>query len=174
MNTKEFITALMDQCPDIVGDIDSERYQMLEMETEMWRGEFHVPFKNKDTDPILNLVANINQRSPIIEHLSFSDDYFCVLDHYLFGGIMEDSLGIEISTGKINLLEISDGRILYSCAKDSASFLDAILQYTEYISRLTQRDIVDEGTERKSYINKATELAGGDSYLPFFSYLFSL
>jgi hypothetical protein len=59
--------------------------------------------------------------------------------------------------------------ILNHCAKDSASFLEAILHIQEmYALRLDDSIEVDDNTVNNQFLNKCVNSAGGSKFAPFY------
>ena len=168
MTADEFVKALIDCAPS------TQELQELGFEggfLERWRNSY-LPQLRIPSSPNANPVFDLVQRydASVIE---FTSVYFgeTIEEFYHglgFGWEEADPLVVSRETGEIIVEELgTKGFILWHCAKDASSFLDALA----YFACATRLGIDKVQHESDAIASECGKRAGGEEYAEFFHYL---
>lgn len=119
---------------------------------------------------LLDLIGNYDCNNLQIGMLSFNlktiED-----DSYFYIGKMEvDDLVINKKNSQVEVIEFGVRNVLWECALNSASFLEALILCAKY---LNDRVFEPDGDSNVNAIKKATDIAGGNDYNNFYTTLFT-
>lgn len=119
--------------------------------------------------PLVELVENYDCSNVEIGMIKF-DERVEVKGRFIFTGRFEvDDLAIDLTTGSVVMLECGLEHILYNCAQNDSSFLEAILNIAVFLERRT----VEEGLYENEELNiqmaeEFGDIAGGEKYYDFY------
>lgn len=127
-------------------------------------GDFYVK------DPIQRLVRNFDGNQIKIGMITFDIEPYENSSYFFFGKYEMDLLSINKETNEILVIDFeNENHIIFKCAIDSYSFLDAILHAAIFLENLPFEDI-----DQKIVCNTAescSKLAGDKKYLGFYKTL---
>ncbi len=126
-----------------------------------------------DKDPIKELVNNYDGGSVTLGMVTFDIEPKESPDYFLFGRCEIDSMVINKRSGEIEKHEYgTESYVLCTAARDSSSFLDAMVEAARFLDAC---GVDDDLYEDQGAINEAAEkcgeLAGGPDYINFYRVL---
>ena len=119
--------------------------------------------------PIVELVENYDCSNLEIGMITF-DERIEEKGRFIFFGRFEvDDLAVDLITGSVVMLECGLDHILYDCAQNDSSFLEAILNTAIFLERRS----VEEGLYENEELNNQMaeefgDIAGGEKYYDFY------
>ncbi|NII26637.1 hypothetical protein HB364_16225 [Pseudoflavitalea sp. X16] len=127
-------------------------------------------FVNSEVVSLLNYYDCTNV---VIGVLTFSGEIDETDDYYLIGQVEADLLAINKITLEVQVLDYLDlNHVIFNCAVNGESFLDAILICAEYFSHvLKSDDLTVDKLFTFNYVQQSAEKAGGDKYIEFYKLL---
>lgn len=88
---------------------------------------------------------------------------------FFFGRFEVDDLAVDITTGGVVMLECGLDHILYDCAQNDSSFLEAILNTAVFLERRSVEDGLYENEELNNQMaEEFGDIAGGEKYYDFY------
>ncbi|WP_156305425.1 hypothetical protein [Sphingobacterium endophyticum] len=119
--------------------------------------------------PLVELVENYDCSNLEIGMITF-DERIEQKGRFIFFGRFEvDDLAVDLITGSVVMLECGLDHILYDCARNDSSFLDAILNAAIFLERRSGEEGLYENEELN--IQRAEwfgDIAGGEKYYDFY------
>lgn len=86
-----------------------------------------------------------------------------------FGRFEVDNLVIDITSGSVIMLECGLDHVLYDCAQNDSSFLEAILNTAVFLERRSVEDGLYENEELNNQMaEEFGDIAGGEKYYDFY------
>ncbi len=126
-------------------------------------------------DPIQNLIRSFNVSNVEIGMVQFNDKIVNGKDYIIFGRVETDDLVISRITKEILLLESGMEHILYHCASNSTTFLNALLQIAPFLQQRGIDDALFENADAQiQFASECGETAGGEKYNDFYKMLLGI
>ncbi|WP_109693961.1 hypothetical protein [Chitinophaga deserti] len=123
-------------------------------------------------DPILNLVRSFDVSNVEIGMVRFNDKIVNGQDYIIFGRAETDDLVISKITNEILLLESGINHVLYYCASNSTTFLNALLQIAPiFQQRGIDVNLFENDAAQIKFASAFGETAGGEKYKDFYRML---
>src|SRR5690606_17427619 len=119
--------------------------------------------------PLVELVENYDCSNLEFGMITF-DERIDEKGRFIFFGRFEvDDLAVDLTTGSVVMLECGLDHILYDCAQNDSSFLEAILNTAVFLERRS----VEEGLYENEELNiqmaeEFGDIAGGEKYYDFY------
>lgn len=119
--------------------------------------------------PLVELVENYDCSNLEIGMITF-DERIEEKGRFIFFGRYEvDDLAVDLITGRVVMLECGLDHILYDCAQNDSSFLEAILNIAVFLEKRS----VEEGLFKDEELNiqmaeEFGNIAGGEKYYDFY------
>ena len=171
MNTQEFIeklsrVPLSDQQYKAAGISGDEIYSI--RQRHIISPKEHTSSSDPH-DPIVTLVEDYDTTNVEIGMITFNTEIQKMDDYLVFGKDEIDHLAIDTRTGEIVVLDEVSMRLMQYCAKDSASFLDAIIIMAKFLKKRGVDDNLYEDEAANLAVAKTcTTLAGGEKYSDYY------
>lgn len=126
-------------------------------------------------DPILNLINEFDCSSIQIGLISLSESVKDVESFIIIGNLEADYLVLNKVTLEIEVRDHDNPNfIIWSCAKNSNSFLEVLLSYASYIAlKIKDVSLIDNDQLTTKIQNALIEKAGGSKYRGFYEMLLS-
>lgn len=121
-------------------------------------------------DPILDLVNNYDGSTVVIGMITFDIEPEEDDNYYVFGRFEADFLAINKSLKIVEVLEYgTNGHVIYQCARNSSSFLNAIIEAAGYMGKcVSDSNLRKDKSILNLVIERCGDLAGGDDYIDFY------
>lgn len=119
--------------------------------------------------PLVELVENYDCSNLEIGMITFDERIEDKRRFLFFGRFEVDDLAVDITTGGVVMLECGLDHILYDCAQNDSSFLEAILNTAVFL----ERRCFEEGLYENEEVNiqmaeEFGDIAGGEKYYDFY------
>ena len=174
MNANQFAEALPQNAPPTD---ELKRRGISAAASEGLRKSFFPQLKSSmgalHSDPVVDFVTRYDASSIEIGMIRFGKLGEEAGGKLSFGKAEADTLLINVNTGEIEVEELgSGGHVLFLCARDGASFFDALLPAARFLGAcLWNEDLAYNQAAARSIAEECTRLAGGERYSTFFSTL---
>lgn len=120
-------------------------------------------------DEIVRMICEFDLSTVEIGMITFLEEAHETAQYLFFGKFEVDDLVIDLTTREILLLEEDSANILLYCAKNSSSFLEAILSMSKFLSkRGFDEQLYQDEKANLLMAAAAGNLAGGAKYADFF------
>jgi len=121
-------------------------------------------------DPILDLVNNYDGSTVAIGMITFDIELEEDNDYYIFGRFEADFLAINKNLKIVEMLEYgTNDYVIYQCARNSSSFLNAIIEAAGYMGKCASDSNLRKDKNILSLVvERCGDLAGGDDYIDFY------
>lgn len=169
MNADEFAVRLFEAAPS-VSDFRKQGFDSDAVLARLRDSYICVPrslpvsYKGYD-DPILDLFGKYDVSKVEMAQFRFDSEIVMRGNLYFFGHLETDFIALDRVSGEILRFYYYNMELVEACAVDGAHFLGALLE----IARFTAYPFEDD--EIPEFVERATMLAGGQRYKPFYEAL---
>jgi hypothetical protein len=173
MNKENFANSLSALKPDInkfieLGLTDEEAKEFVSSyyciaKTPKSRSKYY-------NDVVLDLIDNYDCSKVVIGLVRFLKDVIETDAYFQFGNVDSDLLVVDKTDNAVKVLdELNYHHVIWDCAKNSSSFLDALLTCAAFFTDNLNGECTP--LQKATSIEKCVYLAGGEEYLPFYEVL---
>ena len=123
-------------------------------------------------NPLLDLVESYDVSGVEVGMVSFGKEVEDTGTGWLVGSVEADNLLVDRKKGHVVVREFNQENLLWRCAVDASSFLDAILAIGTFLEASGRDESLSEDdTSRKVVAGQCARMAGGDEYSDFYKML---
>ena len=175
MTTQQFVNALAAIAPD-TRRLKEEGFEGIHLEliqkNYLLQKKTSSQSRDHEENSLTTLLKEYQAQYIRFDDYAFYEEIIAVNDLTVFAESSGSILGYTTTHGEIVEYDRDELSLLYSCAKDSEHFLEAIYHLLELISKRLQGLVNrDDAEVNEQYVKKCTESAGGQKYTRFFRML---
>ncbi len=123
-------------------------------------------------DPVLDLIGRYEMATVEIGLMTFCPIAIPLAAGWFVGEIEAEPIYLSRQDGSLFTEEYGEpGHILWDCARDSGSFLDAMLKVACFLTRCATEDLYNDQVTRHAIASECTVATGGELYRNFYEML---